>query len=264
MIKVFHDSQKNRLIYVGRKASSAYWDDHWLRIQSGKKSIKPNHQLVKVYTPKFLTPPAKVLDAGCGLAESVATLDKLGFTGFGIDYAESAINLVKKASPGLNVLHGDIHALPFNDNSLKGIWSLGVIEHFWNGYDSILEETARVLEPGGFAFVTFPSLSILRLLKIRLRAYETFNGETEPKDFYQFILSPKQVISDFETKGFRKVYQRKLGGFKGLTDELPFMKGLLQKIYDSQLFPLRATRYALDRALAPLSNHTTLVVFQKI
>jgi len=55
------------------------------------------------------------------------------------------------------LVRGDIHALPFRDGSLAGIWNLGVMEHFPPAEGrAILEETARVLRPGACAVLFWP------------------------------------------------------------------------------------------------------------
>ena len=52
--------------------------------------------------------------------------------------------------------------------SVDAYWSLGVIEHFFNGYKEIAEEANRILKNKGFIFLTFPSMNILRKQKQNL------------------------------------------------------------------------------------------------
>ena len=68
--------------------------------------------------------------------------------------------------PDLNIDFGDVRSLPYKKSSFDGIWSLGVIEHNWDGYDQILREAHRVLRSGGYFFLAFPSFSPLRKLKV--------------------------------------------------------------------------------------------------
>jgi len=53
----------------------------------------------------------------------------------------------------------DVRKLNFPDHYFDGYWSLGVIEHFYKGYDEIIHKIYRVLHPGGFLFLTVPEMS---------------------------------------------------------------------------------------------------------
>lgn len=52
---------------------------------------------------------------------------------------------------------GDIHALPFGDNSIDGIFCLAVLEHIENPFTAV-EEMRRVLKPRGKCLVYVPFL----------------------------------------------------------------------------------------------------------
>lgn len=92
--------------------------------------------------------------------------------------------------------------LPFHDNTFVGYWSVGVIEHFWEGYGVILKEMRRVLKPGDYLFLSFPYMSPLRRLKSKIGLYSEFNGKGK-EDFFQFALNEKLVMTDFKTIGFK-------------------------------------------------------------
>ena len=75
---------------------------------------------------------------------------------------------MNKIDPNLNIKFSDVKHLFLEDNSVAGYWSLGVIEHFWDGYSEISNEMLRVIKPEGFLFITHPYISSLRRLKILL------------------------------------------------------------------------------------------------
>lgn len=52
---------------------------------------------------------------------------------------------------------GDIHSLPFADNSQEAILCLAVLEHVENPHQAC-QEIYRVLKPGGFCFIYVPFL----------------------------------------------------------------------------------------------------------
>jgi SAM-dependent methyltransferase len=54
-------------------------------------------------------------------------------------------------------VQADIRRLPLADDSVAGIWNLGVMEHFASGeVDSVLREFRRVLKPGHAMILFWP------------------------------------------------------------------------------------------------------------
>ncbi len=100
------------------------------------------------------TTPSTALDAGCGsgiLASIIA--EKLPSCSVsGVDIAPLA-----RPVPGVNFKTADIAALPFTDNSFDAVVCSEVLEHLFNPAEAA-REIARVLSPGGSAFITVPNL----------------------------------------------------------------------------------------------------------
>lgn len=260
--KVFFDAPNERLVYVGLPADEGYWDDHWLAGLQRKHITQPDRFVVNT-TRKYLPVGSKVVDAGCGVARTVWGLHEAGFDAYGVDFAPNTVKWLNSLVPELKISVADVRDMSaFRDGYFDGVWSLGVVEHFYDGYDNIVRETHRLIRPGGYAFVTVPSMSPLRRLKAKLGAFPTWR-EQEKQDFYQFILTPASVISAFQAHGFRLVATEARGGFKGFKDESGPLIPILQRIYNSRLPPIRYLRAGLDRILAPLTFHTRLYVFQR-
>lgn len=255
-----YDAGSRRLVYYSREADASFWDEHWSGRISEADITRFNWDVVR-WTRRFLPEGSKVLDAGCGPAHTVWSLRKAGFDASGVDYALETVEAVKGVFPDLQVVHGDARSLPFEAGALDGIWSLGVIEHFPEGYGAIVKEMARVLRPGGFAFVTFPAMSPLRRIKAALGAYPSFNGDFA--GFYQFALDPASVTEEFGQSGLHAVATAPRGGLMGLKHEWRAARPLLQRVFDSRSPAVRLVRGGLNRALAPFSFHTRLLVFQK-
>ena len=75
------------------------------------------------------------------------------------DSAEDVVKKINALVPELDIRQGDVFNLQEEDQSLDGYWSLGVIEHYFDGYDGISNEMKRVLKKDGvLAVVTFHSL----------------------------------------------------------------------------------------------------------
>jgi SAM-dependent methyltransferase len=167
--------------------------------------------------------------------------------------------------PELDVCLGDVRALPLADECLDGYLSVGVIEHFWDGYDRILAEMQRTIRPAGFLVLSFPYMSPLRRWKVSLQAYPTrTKGECEKwrHAFYQFALPDARVQRDLERLGFRLVERLTYNGIKGFKDELPWLKRWLQPIYDGKRG--RRLRAPMEKLLRPLASHSALLVMQKM
>lgn len=265
-----YDQRHRRLVYTGVQASPHFWDGLWksddprAEIEDGK-----NDHFVTVYTKKFIIPnrSKKILEGGCGKGNLVYALTRKGYDAYGVDYADQTVEAIHRVMPELQVQSGDVRKLPFSDGLFDGYWSLGVIEHFYDGYDPILREMHRVLKKGGYLFLTFPSLSLFRKLKASLHRYGSFDAQTfDQNSFYQFALDAEKVRSELEQQGFLMVYKKRLDGMKGLLDETyPSPLGrLLSRLYQSHHLPIVVARALFSRATAPFFGHITLLVCKKI
>lgn len=260
---VYHDVQNHRLVYVGARSDPDFWDQQWTEAFDEREFKRP-YAFVVWNTEKYLPKGSKIIDAGCGTARSVRSLKLAGYEAYGIDNANRTVTLVNRVAPELDVKLGDVRSMTgFPDGFFDGLWSLGVIEHFYDGYGAIIDEIRRVVRPGGYAFVTVPSLSPLRRLKFRLGMYPKWKGQMIDQ-FYQFILDPKKVIADFEARGFRTEASSPRGGYFGLMSESGSLRPLLDKLYRAKPLPFRTMRIGLDRLLGPLSSHTRLYVFRRL
>jgi SAM-dependent methyltransferase len=260
---VYFDAPRDRLVYVGQAADEGYWDSHWLANLKADYIRQSNRFVVDV-TRRFLPTGSKVVDAGCGLARTVYGLHQAGYDAYGIDFAPDTVATINRLAPELKVAVADVRDMgSFSDGFFDGVWSLGVIEHFYDGYEPILKETHRLIRPGGYAFVTVPSMSPLRKLKALMGAYPPWKGQGR-NEFYQFILPTATVVQSFEAAGFKLLSSKGRAGFKGFKDEAGPLLPALQAVYDSKAKPSRAVLVVLDMLLRPLTFHTKLYVFQKL
>ena len=265
----YFDKANNRLVYVGNVATHEMWDDLWEPTEDAvREAIRPGRGtkwLVKITRRYLGCNEGPILEGGCGLGYNVAALQRAGYHVTGIDFAPKTVALLQRVAPELDVRLGDVGALPFDDHSFAGYWSLGVIEHSYSGYQTLASEMTRVIRPGGYLFLTFPFMSPLRRLKARFNLYPALPGTAEPVGFYQFALDPSRVESDFFKLGFRKRYLAGRSGLKGLKDEVELARRPLQALYQypGRSIPLRAMRFLMD-GWAPLgAGHSCVLVLQK-
>ncbi len=115
------------------------------------------------YTPRY----GKVCEAGCGLGRYNFYLNHFGIDIVGLDFEKKTIDYLnkwkfKKGFGEVSFIEGDVTHLPFEDNSLSGYISLGVVEHFIEGPQKPIREAYRALRAGGIAIITTPAPSFLK------------------------------------------------------------------------------------------------------
>ncbi len=266
-MKVYYDKENRRLVYIGESATPDFWAGHW-EVENFRASIergKNDKFALKTLRKYIPDKKGRILEGGCGRGQVVYCMHVHGYESVGIDFAKETIEKTKKAIPELDVRVGNVRNLQFPDNHFTGYWSLGVIEHDWDGYHDILKEMQRVLINGGYVFLTFPYMSPLRRLKAKLGLYEEFNRDREGKEnFYQFALDPETVIKDFEAMGFELLKKETGSGVKGFKDEVRIFKPLLQRLHDYQgkSFWVRGFGFVLNKLLATFAGHKLFLVLR--
>lgn len=262
----YFDPDNQKLIFIEQAATSAYWDSLW--DQEGiDQSLFRKNSLISAQTARFLKPAdGLILEGGCGRAQHVFALQSNGFSAVGLDYAPQALATAKQVVASLKLTVGSVFEIPLPSESCAGYWSLGLIEHFWEGYDPLIIEAARVLKPNGYLFLTFPNFSPLRKLKARWGYYPNMsNAAPEPENFYQFALEHSKVVEVAQKYGFQLEDTVPMNGLKGLKDEIDFLNRPLQSLYDysGRSYLLRGLRYTLTKWSAPWAGHSILLVLKK-
>ncbi len=169
-------------------AAESYWSD----ALAGRLAID--------YTKLFrlhLLPQSRILEAGCGVGQVVLALRQWGHDCWGLDYSERTIARLNEKFPEVPFRVGDVRQLPFGDAEFDAYISLGVIEHFTVGQDGILREAARILRPGGKAFVSVPALNGFRRLRIALNTY----ASSSQMDFFEDCYSLAELRRLLATEG---------------------------------------------------------------
>lgn len=262
----YFDQRKNRLVFEGKAPTPDFWAKNW-QDPNLVTSIKAGgrDRFVSRITKRYIQPgkAVRILEGGCGKGHFVYSLTAAGYQAIGIDFAKQTIKEIHKVMPELNVRFGDVRKLKFPNNYFDGYWSLGVIEHFYDGYGNILSEMARVLKPGGYLFITFPHLSRLRLLKIKMGVYPPFDAKVfNKKRFYHFGFDHRKIIYDLKNRDFKLKEIRPIEGLKGLKDEVSWLRRPLQILYDSKGPIAQLACYAISVIFAPFSSHCALLVMQ--
>jgi len=261
----YNDPAHERLVCIEQQATAHYWDTVWADTDfKNLASYSSAFQWIPDTTKKYLPKGTRILEGGCGQGITVHTLSQAGFDVYGVDTALATIHQLKSRAPHLNVSTADINHLPFENDFFDGYWSLGVIEHNYEGYGLALQEMARVIKPGGYLFLTVPAMSALRRWKAKWGVYPAFKPDKGTRDnFYQFILSPLKLKDDLQNLGFTIVSKQFRDGFKGLKDEVPALKPLWSYLKKSQSVFSRAFKAVITHTASPWAGHIVLLVARK-
>lgn len=264
MRKKLYDSQTQRILYFEKKADEEFWDAQWQQLASSTFKNPPRNRNTVNVTRRYLPVGAHLLEGGCGLGQIVYALDKAGFLTHGIDFAPKVVESINKHWPHLNVTCGDVRNLPYEDSSYDGYWSIGVIEHFTEGYDDIAQEMRRVLRSGGYLFLSFPSFNQFRQARARRGQYSRLDeGSQDMAHFYQYALDPQDVQGRFERLGFELMEHIGISSLLGLSEDLRFVavaQNLLQK------FRVRfgtVISMAMDLVIGRYAGHSCLLILRK-
>lgn len=163
-----------------------------------------------------------VLDVGCGTGVDLVRFARGGAHGFGVDIAESAIQLARQnvAHRGLaaRLLVADGEALPFPSNHFDYVFAHGVAQYTGNGR-RLVEEVHRVVKPGGQAlFQGYNRISWLNALSKLMRVDLEHERapvlhKYSPDEFRRLV----DVFADVRVVFERfPVKSRLHGGWKGL------------------------------------------------
>ena len=189
-----------------RQAWEDIWDGASVEIELEVLKQRRTRDQFDVF-PRFLSREGVILEAGSGLGATVIWLREQGFNVIGLDYAVNALRVSRGYDPALSVQAGDVHALPYADNSLHGYLSFGVLEHFEHGVLPALQEAYRVLAPGGIVVLTIPYPNIVwRLVQLKRR----LSGQSRltDDDFYESTYTQHQLKAALQEAGFEVIMMR--------------------------------------------------------
>ncbi len=104
---------------------------------------------------------ARVLELGCGKAEKTRSLAETGrireIVALEVDLIQHARNLLITDLTGVSFAHGGAEAIPAEDDSVDIVIMFKSLHHVpLADMDQALAEIARVLKPGGLAWISEP------------------------------------------------------------------------------------------------------------
>ena len=131
----------------------------------------------------------RVLDAGCGTGYGSAELAQSAAEVTGVDIAADAIEYARTNYPiaGLRFIESSCTAVPFPPESFDVLVAFEVIEHLPD-FRAFLDESARVLAPGGLFIVSSPNK----------RYYARTRAQTGPNPFHEPEFEAEEFVRELE------------------------------------------------------------------
>ena len=122
-----------------------------------------------------------VLEVGCGTGLILERVADKAERAMGVDISRGMLH--RAAGRGLQVVQGDVTALPFAANSFDVVYSFKVLAHV-KDIDRALAEMARVTRRGGHLLLEFYNPYSLRFLAKRLAGPGAISRETDESAIY--------------------------------------------------------------------------------
>ncbi|MEO0248228.1 MAG: methyltransferase domain-containing protein, partial [candidate division WOR-3 bacterium] len=194
--------------------TSSEWDTFWQGLTPDSEiqmwDFYGGRPWILKHTPRW----GKVVEAGCGLGRYVFYLHRLGIDVDGFDFHEPTLRSLQQWARAnaieVSLTVGDVAQLPYQDRSLSGYLSFGVVEHFQEGPQAALQEAFRVLRPGGIAIITVPSLSFSQIYRKSRQYISTvikrlLGRPVKPRRFFQYWYRRRQLSAFVQRAGLEVV-----------------------------------------------------------
>ena len=148
---------------------------------------------------KYIKPPARILDIGCGNGRLLDGLIKRGFEGYGIELPGKAAQRAAQIGR-LQLKTGTLEQGDYNPDFFDGICMWHVFEHLTKPKET-LQIIQKILKPGGFLFISLPNID-----SIQSRLFKGKWLHLDPPK-HLFFLGKSDLISQMKDLGFKLIGQ---------------------------------------------------------
>lgn len=183
-----------------RKAWEDIWDKTSVEQELQTEGYARAQDTINKYTP-YLAKDRLILEAGSGLSAALIVLKRMGYRVTGLDYAENALRISRDYDPSLVLAVGDVHTLPYAENTFGAYLSFGVLEHFESGMAKPLAEAFRVLDHGGVLVMTIPYPNVINRFvawRRKQRGVSVLNDD----DFFESTYTRAKLEANVKAVGF--------------------------------------------------------------
>lgn len=147
--------------------SKKRWDNYWKSHFSSKGSQELIYFIrtrliarsVRNFIDRYFKDSGIFMEMGSGSSQTSVLINKMSRRFYALDFAFDAVSHARAILTMDGGIQGNLFSLPVRNDSVDGIWNLGVMEHFADSeIDTILTEFNRVLKPGSCAILFWPPL----------------------------------------------------------------------------------------------------------
>lgn len=148
---------------------------------------------------RYITPPAKILDIGCGNGKFLDYLIKRGFESYGVELTGKAAQRAGQI-PGLQLKVGPLVTGDFSEIFFDAVCMWHVFEHLTEPKET-LRIVCKILKPGGYLMISLPNIDSFQS--------KLFRGKWLPLDppKHLFFLAAPDLISTMREFGFKLIRQ---------------------------------------------------------
>lgn len=181
-----------------------YWTKRWADIPADAPMENANVYPLKYAQMTVKDRAGKILEAGCGAGRILRYYHDRGYDIVGMDFIAVAIDKLKVIDPTLKAEVGDITNLRYADNSFKYLLAFGLYHNLEDGLDKAVQETCRVVEPGGAVCASFRADNIQTRLTDWLtdRKARRNGANNSSKAFHKMNLTRSEYANLFARAGF--------------------------------------------------------------
>jgi len=210
-----------------------YWDDRYAQEHAvGKSSDEFKKQEFWPLLEKYFSKEKLYLDAGCGVGGWIIFLKEQGYNIEGIDVAARTLRALSEYDQDLKVKMAPMTAIPYANESLDGILSIGTLEYVQDAVGAALAEVNRVLVKGGIFFIEVPIANPLRrMIYIPLKKLEKIIKVARglKPTFSNYLFYKKEFLDQLERSGFDVIEARPhelpdANSHYGLYVDYPFLR----------------------------------------
>lgn len=218
-----------------RQSVKDYWSSRWEDIPADEAMDNIHAYPLKYAEQIIKDKKGKILEAGCGAGRIQRYYHNKGMDILGIDFIKIAIDKLKKIDQTLKVEVGDITDLRFDDCSFKYILAFGLYHNLEHGLEKSIQETYRILEPGGSLCASFRADNIqTKIVDWLANNRSGSNKDSKLLKFHKMNLTRSEFKNIFKNEGFEIEFIAPVENMP-LLYKFSFFRSFAHKTFDENL-----------------------------